>query len=354
MAEDIAAREGEIEQEQELYEHFKFEADKGQSLLRVDKFLMSRIDNVSRSKIQDAANAGSIIVNGNSVKPSYKVKPEDVISVMLPHPVREFKLIAEDIPIEVLYEDDDVIVVNKPSGMVVHPAYGNYYGTLVNALLFHFQQQSAEEKKGMGPGPYLVHRIDKDTSGILLSAKNEEAQMRLGKQFYRHTIERKYLALVWGDLKNDQGTITGNIGRSLKNRKVFTVFPDGDYGKTAITHYKVVERFGYVTLIECELETGRTHQIRVHLKYIGHPIFNDETYGGNEILKGTTFSKYRQFVENCFGICSRQVLHAKSLGFAHPVTGNRMYFEKNPPEDITLLLDKWRKYAVHKSSEGQA
>ncbi len=351
MSEDFALREEDIEQEQELYEHFRFEADKGQGLLRIDKFLMSRIVNVSRSKIQEAANSGNIVVNGSAVKPSYQVKPEDIISVMLPHPVREFKLIAEDIPIEVLYEDNDVIVVNKRAGMVVHPAYGNYYGTLVNALLFHFQQHPSPKKNGNEPGPYLVHRIDKDTSGVLLSAKNEESQMILGKQFYKHTIERKYLALVWGDFKENEGKISGNIGRSLKNRKVFTVFPQGDYGKSAVTHYKVVERFGYVTLIECELETGRTHQIRVHLKYIGHPIFNDETYGGNEILKGTTFSKYKQFVQNCFSICPRQVLHARSLGFIHPVNGTKMFFEKDPPEDILMLLEKWRKYAIHKSLE---
>ena len=261
-------------------------------------------------------------------------------------PVREFKLIPEEIPLDILYEDNDLIAINKPAGMVVHPAYGNYNGTLVNALLHHFQQNQKDSEEPVIP--YLVHRIDKDTSGVLLVAKNDEAQMKMGKQFFHHTIERKYRALVWGDVKEDEGTIEGNIGRSLKNRKVFTVFPNGEYGKDAITHYKVIEQFGYVTLIECQLETGRTHQIRVHLKYIGHTLFNDENYGGNEILKGTTFTKYKQFVNNCFKICPRQALHAKSLGFEHPITGEKLFFEQELPEDFSELLNKWRNYAIHK------
>ncbi|MBC8486033.1 MAG: RluA family pseudouridine synthase, partial [Bacteroidetes bacterium] len=249
---------------------------------------------------------------------------------------------------EILYEDNDVIVVNKVAGMVVHPAYGNYQGTLVNALIYHFHLTGEIQNKN-GAGPYLVHRIDKDTSGVIMAAKNEESQIKLGKQFYNHTLERKYVALVWGDVKEEQGTITGNIGRSLKNRKIFRVFPEGDYGKHAVTHYKVLERFGYVTLVECKLETGRTHQIRVHLKYIGHTLFNDETYGGNEILKGTTFTKYKQFVKNCFKICQRQALHAKSLGFIHPATREKMFFDTPLPPDMEEVLEKWRKYAVHKA-----
>ncbi len=338
---------GSQEEEQELYEHYRFIVDKGQGLLRIDKFLMSRIENVSRSKIQQAADAGNILVNEKVIKSSYKVKPDDVIMVMMSQPVREFKMIPENIPLNILYEDKYLIVVNKPAGMVVHPAYANYNGTLVNALLYHFQKAN-ENVDEVVSAPFLVHRIDKNTSGVLLIAKNEEAQMKLGRQFYYHTIERKYRALVWGDVKEDQGTIEGNIGRSLKNRKVFTVFPNGEYGKDAITHYKVVERFGYVTLVECQLETGRTHQIRVHLKYMRHTLFNDENYGGNEILKGTTFTKYKQFVNNCFKICPRQALHAKSLGFDHPVTGEKLFFEQPLPEDFSELINKWRNYAIHK------
>jgi 23S rRNA pseudouridine1911/1915/1917 synthase len=335
------------EDDNELFEHYRFDVDDGQSLLRIDKFLMSRIMNASRNKIQGAANAGYILVNNLPVKPSYKVKPADVVTVMMTQPLREIELIAEDIPIEILFEDKDLIVINKPAGMVVHPAYGNYNGTVVNALLGHFKNTIS----GIEPntnGPLLVHRIDKDTSGVMLIAKNEESQTRLSKQFFYHTIDRKYWAIVWGDIKEDEGTITGHIGRSAKNRKVFTVFPEGDHGKHAITHYKVIERLGYVTLIECVLETGRTHQIRVHLKYIGHPLFNDENYGGDEILKGTTFTKYKQFVSNCFKICPRQALHAKSLGFIHPINGNPVYFESVLPADMTELIAKWRNYAVHK------
>lgn len=334
------------EEEQELYEHHRFIVDKGQGLLRIDKFLILRLENVSRSKIQKAADAGNILVNDIVVKSSYKVKPDDIITVMMSQPVREFKLIAEDIPLDILYEDNDIIAINKPPGMVVHPAYGNYNGTLVNALLYHFQQNG--ENSVEIPTPFLVHRIDKGTSGVLLVAKNEDAQMKMGKQFFHHTIERKYQALVWGDVKEDKGTVVGNIGRSLKNRKVYSVFPNGEYGKEAITHYRVIERFGYVTLIECQLETGRTHQIRVHMKYIGHTLFNDENYGGNEILKGTTFTKYKQFVSNCFKICPRQALHARSLGFEHPISGERMFFEQPLPEDFSGLIEKWRNYAIHK------
>jgi len=336
------------EDDQELYEHFRFEADKGQGLLRVDKFLMARIENASRSKIQQAANAGNIFVNGIPVKPSYKVKPLDVITVMLTYPVREIQLIPEDIPLNIVFEDDHLLIINKKAGMVVHPAYGNYTGTLVNAVLFHIQNQENSTKSSQGP--FLVHRIDKDTSGLMVVAKNEEAQLKLGKQFHDHSISRKYVALVWGDIKEDTGTIVGNIGRSPNNRKVFTVYNDDEKGKHAVTHYRLIERLGYVSLVECELETGRTHQIRVHMKHIGHPLFNDETYGGNSILKGTTFTKYKQFVQNCFKICPRQALHAKILGFIHPVTGKELYFESELPEDMQQLVVKWRNYALHKIS----
>jgi len=337
------------EDEQELFEHFRFEVDKGQGLLRIDKFLMSRIMNASRTKIQDATNAGYILVNGNTVKPSYNIKPDDVITVMMTTPQREIELIPEDIPLDIRYEDWDLVVINKPAGMVVHPAYGNYRGTVVNALMGHFRNS---RKTKDGPViPYLVHRIDKDTSGLMLVAKNENAQVRLARQFFRHSIKRKYWAVVWGDFRSNSGTISGNIGRSIRDRKVFTVFPNGDAGKHAVTHFKVIERLGYVTLIECELQTGRTHQIRVHLKYIGHPLFNDETYGGNEILKGTTFAKYKQFVNNCFKLCPRQALHAKALGFVHPVKGNNLYFESELPKDMTELVDKWRNYAVHRIND---
>jgi 23S rRNA pseudouridine1911/1915/1917 synthase len=312
-------------------------------MLRIDKFLMARIENASRNKIQQAARAGNILVNGKPVKPSYKIKPLDTISIVLSHPPREIEIIAEDIPIEILYEDEDIIVVNKHAGLVVHPAYGNYTGTMVNALAYHMQFRSPDRAEGRTP--YLVHRIDKDTSGVLLVAKNELAQALLARQFYHHDIDRRYHALVWGDFDHDTGTITGHIGRSLQNRKVYAVFPDGSQGRQAVTHYKDIERFGYGTLVECRLETGRTHQIRVHFHYIRHPLFGDETYGGNIILKGTTFSKYKQFVENCFKILPRQALHARSLSFKHPSSGKIMFFESEIPEDMMTVLDKWRRYA---------
>jgi len=333
--------------ELDLYEHYRFEVDKGQGLLRIDKFLMDRIENASRSKIQAAANNGNILVNDSPVKPSYKVKPGDLIRILMEQPVRDIILIPEDIPLRVVYEDNDLIVVNKPAGMVVHPAYGNYTGTLVNALLFHFQKSGAMNSGSTGP--YLVHRIDKDTSGLMMVAKNEAAQVNLQRQFFYHTIDRKYHALVWGDLKNEAGTITGHIARSNANRKVFALFDETNRGKFSVTHYRVIERFGYVSLVECWLETGRTHQIRVHMQSIGHPLFNDETYGGNMILRGTTFSKYQQFVQNCFKICPRQALHAKVLGFDHPVTGVPLSFTSELADDFRDLLAKWRHYAQHKA-----
>jgi 23S rRNA pseudouridine1911/1915/1917 synthase len=331
-----------LEESQDLYEHFGLTVDKGQSLLRIDKFLMSRIENATRNKIQQAAHAGNILVNEKPVKPNYRVKPLDVISIVLSHPPREIEIIAENIPLEILYEDSDLIIVNKPAGIVVHPAYGNYRGTLVNALAYHLQEISPD--KAPGRTPCLVHRIDKDTSGVMIVAKNELAQAKLAAQFFHHTIDRHYLALAWGDFDTDKGTITGHIGRSNRDRKVFTVYADGSQGRHAITHYTVIERLGYVTLLDCKLETGRTHQIRVHFQYIRHPLFGDETYGGNVILKGTTFSKYKQFVNNCFEILPRQALHARSLAFTHPSTREWMQFQSEPPEDMATVLEKWRRY----------
>jgi 23S rRNA pseudouridine1911/1915/1917 synthase len=336
-------------EEQELFEHHRFVADKGQSILRIDKFLMARMESTSRNKIQTAAKAGNILVNDKVVKSNYKVKPQDIVTIVLAFPPREIELIPEDIPIEVVYEDAEILLVNKPAGLVVHPGHGNYTGTLVNALVYHFRDLPMQNGESVKPG--LVHRIDKNTSGILLIAKTEIAQSRLAKIFFDRKIDRLYHALVWGDLKEDEGTITGNIGRSLKNRQVMEVFPEGDHGKTATTHYRVLERFGYVTLVECKLETGRTHQIRVHFKYIGHPLFNDETYGGDRILKGTTFTRYKQFVQNCFSMCPRQALHAKTLGFLHPVTQERLFFDSQIPSDMQQLIDKWRHYAKHKAFE---
>lgn len=339
MSDDIT----EIEQD-ELYEHFKFTAAEGQEPLRVDKFLMNFIENATRNKIQQAVKAGNVLVNKRVVKANYKVKPNDIVRVVLAHPPHENLLVAEDIPIDIVYEDDDVIVVNKPAGMVVHPGHGNYNGTLVNGLIYHIENLP----KNSNERPGLIHRIDKDTSGLLVVAKTEYAMANLAKQFFDRATDRKYLALVWGNVEDDEGTITGNIGRSYKNRLQMDVFPDGEHGKHAVTHYKVVERFSYVTLVECKLETGRTHQIRAHFKHIGHTLFNDERYGGDKILKGTTFSKYKQFVENCFKVLPRQALHAKTLGFEHPKTKKWLEFDSELPEDFQDCLEKWRNYSVHK------
>ena len=333
-----------MEENQELFEHYKFEADKGQESLRVDKFLMNFIENASRNKIQQSARDGYVHVNGNPVKVNYKVKGGDIVTVEYKNPPRENELIPQDIPINIIYEDDDILIVNKEAGMVVHPGFGNWEGTLVNALAFHFKNLP---NMGDDTRPGLVHRIDKNTSGILIIAKNEKSMTVMGDKFANRDLNRRYLALVWGDMKEDEGIITGHIGRSLKNRKVMDVFPDGEFGKNAVTHWKAIERFGYTTLVECKLETGRTHQIRAHFKYIGHPLFNDEEYGGDRILKGTTFTKYKQFVQNCFKICDRQALHAKSLEFLHPITEKEMKFDSDLPEDFSILLDKWRKYATH-------
>lgn len=329
----------------DLYEHYRFVADPGQQPLRVDKYLMNRIENATRNKIQKAAKDGNIHVNDVAVKQNYKVKGGDLVQVLFEHPPYEYLLTPEDIPLDIVFEDDAVIVLNKPAGMVVHPGHGNYSGTLINALIYHFE--NLPNNSSNRPG--LVHRIDKDTSGLLVIAKTEEAMTHLSKQFFNKSTEREYLALVWGNVENDSGTIEGHIGRHPKNRLQNTVFEgeDEEKGKPAITHYKVLERLGYVSLLSCNLETGRTHQIRVHLKHIGHTLFNDERYGGDAILKGTHFSKYKQFVENCFKVMPRQGLHARTLGFEHPVTGKKLRFEAEIPEDMQLCIEKWRNYSKH-------
>ncbi|MCB8964729.1 MAG: RluA family pseudouridine synthase [Bacteroidales bacterium] len=335
-----ASLEESSDEQAELYEHFRIEVDKGQTLIRIDKFLADKIRNVSRNRIQSAADAGTILVNGKSIKSSYRVKPFDSISIVLAYPPREVDVKAEDIPLTIIYEDDELLLVDKPAGMVVHPAHGNYTGTLVNALLYHLRDVPLFSTGQVRPG--LVHRIDKNTSGILVIAKTELSMNRLAKQFFDHTISRRYVALVWGDMEADSGTITGHIGRSVRDRKKMQVFPDGDQGKHAITHWTVLERFGFVTLVECRLETGRTHQIRAHFEFIRHPLFSDEVYGGNKILRGNLTAKYKQFVENCFALCPRHALHAKSLGFTHPVSGQEMYFESQLPSDMEQLVAKWR------------
>lgn len=326
----------------ELYEHFRVVVDKGQSQVRVDKYLFERLVNSSRNRIQKAADAGLIMANGKPVKSSYKVKPCDVLTVMMDGPRYDNDIIPEDIPLDIVYEDNDLMVVNKPAGLVVHPGCGNYHGTLVNAIAWHLKDNPKYDPNDPQVG--LVHRIDKDTSGLLVVAKTPDAKTHLGLQFYNKTTKRKYNALVWGVVENNEGTIEGNIGRNPKDRMQMAVLSDPAQGKHAVTHYRVLERLGYVTLVECVLETGRTHQIRVHMKHIGHTLFNDERYGGNEILKGTHFSKYKQFVNNCFETCPRQALHAMTLGFVHPRTGEEMFFTSPLPEDMTNLIDKWRNY----------
>jgi 23S rRNA pseudouridine1911/1915/1917 synthase len=337
----------EHEAEQQLFEHHKVIADKGQGLLRVDKFLTNHIEALSRSKIQEAADCGYLRVNGKAVKSNYKVKPFDAVTIEFEQPKRELKIIPEDIPLDIIFEDDDLIVINKPPGLVVHPGHGNYTGTLVNALAFHFKELPLFQSQDPRPG--LVHRIDKDTSGLLVIAKNELAKNSLARQFFDKTTKRLYKAIVWGVPKETEGTVSSYIGRNLKDRKVMHVFPDDEHGKWAVTHYKVHEELGYCSVIECRLETGRTHQIRVHMKHIGHTIFNDSTYGGDRVLRGTTFSKYKQFVTNCFGVCPRQCLHAQTLGFIHPRTGEQMLFESAVPADMQSLIDKWRIYVSHRS-----
>ena len=333
--------------EEELFEHYKIISDPGQEIIRIDKFLLDRLPNTSRNKIQNAAKNGTVLVNGEKVKQNYKIKPHDEVSIVLPYPVREIELIPQDIPIVIEYEDDSLVVVHKPSNMVVHPGYGNYTGTLVNALVFHFDNLPYRIQDYFGR-PGLVHRLDKNTTGLMVVAKTELALTKLAKQFYDRTTERRYHALVWGDVK-ENGTVIGNIGRSLKNRKVMTVFPDGDHGKHSVTQYKVLEQFGLVTLIECKLETGRTHQIRAHMKHIGHPLFNDNEYGGDSIVRGTPSSKYKKFIENCFDLIDGQALHAKTLGFEHPVTGEYLRFDSKLSLGFEAILQKWRTYTLPES-----
>ena len=330
--------------EDEFYEHFRFIADKGQGLLRVDKFLVDRIENASRNRIQSAADSGFIRANEKSVKSNYKVKPNDVITVVMDRPRRELEIIPEDIPLKIVYEDNDLMVIDKPPGLVVHPGHGNYTGTMMNAIAWRLKDNPDFESKDPRLG--LVHRIDKDTSGLLVVAKNPDAKTHLGIQFFNKTTHRKYIALVWGIVKEEDGRIEGNLGRDPKDKMRMIVFPDGEHGKPAVTHYHLLERLGYVSLVECRLETGRTHQIRVHMKYIGHTLFNDERYGGNEILKGNHHTKYKQFIRNCFEVCPRQALHAQTLGFIHPGTGKQMFFESPVPEDFNQLVEKWRNYII--------
>lgn len=333
----------------QLYEHFRVVVDKGQAMTRIDKYLFERIVNASRNRIQKAAEAGYVMANGKPVKSNYKVKPMDVLTVMMDRPRYENEIIPEDIPLDIVYEDEALMVINKPAGLVVHPGHGNYHGTLVNALAWHLRDNPDYDANDPQVG--LVHRIDKNTSGLLVVAKTPDAKTSLGLQFYNKTTRRRYQALVWGIVEEDQGTIVGNIARNPRDRMQMAVFSDPEIGKHAVTHYNVLERIGYVTLVECILETGRTHQIRVHMKHIGHVLFNDERYGGHEILKGTHFSKYKQFVNNCFDICPRQALHAMTLGFKHPVTGEEMNFTSPLPEDMTLLIDKWRGYISNRDLE---
>ena len=345
MENDKPSTPEELSSSDSLYEHYAFTADPGQSPLRVDKFLMARIENATRNKIQQAAKAGSIFVADNVVKSNYKVKGGDAVKVLFSHPPYENLLVPEPIPLDIIFEDEVLVVLNKPAGLVVHPGHGNYSGTLLNGLLHHFKQLP----KNANDRPGLVHRIDKDTSGLLVVAKTDTAMTHLAKQFFDKTSERKYTALVWGDVKEDAGTIKGAIGRHPKNRLQMAVFEDNSQGKEAVTHYQVMERFGYVTLLECQLETGRTHQIRAHMKHFGHTLFNDARYGGDSILKGTSFSKYKQFVENCFTLLPRQALHAKTLGFIHPVSGKLMQFDSSLPDDFISAVEKWRHYAQHKN-----
>ena len=333
------------DEDDELFEHHRIVVDGRQGLIRIDKFLMDRLSNVTRTKIQNGIHDGFVKVNDKPIKPNHKIHPEDVITVSFPEPPRDTEVKPENIPLNIVYEDEHLLVINKAAGMVVHPAFNNWTGTLVNALVYHFQ--NLPEMKGNVGRPGLVHRIDKDTSGLLVIAKTEAAITELAKQFFNHSIERTYWALVWGELEKESGTINVNVGRSLKDRRVTTAFPEADFGRTAITHYKVLKSMRYVSLVECKLETGRTHQIRAHMKYIGHPLFNDAMYGGDQVLKGTTFSKYKQFIDNCFKIIPRQALHAKTLGFVHPATKKFMQFDSELPSDFKEVMEKWDHYVKY-------
>ena len=328
----------------ELFQRFQFTADKGQEPYRVDKFLMNRIEGATRNKLQQAINAGLILVNNKEVKQNYKIKAFDHVTVYSDMAPESTEVVPEKLPLNIVYEDEEVMIINKPAGLVVHPGSGNFTGTLLNGVAFYLREKNPSVNAETLPRFGLVHRIDKNTSGLLVLAKTDKALSNLAKQFFDHTVKRKYIALVWGDVEKDTGTIRAHIGRNLRYRKLFEAYPEGDHGKEAITHYKVIERLNYVTVVECVLETGRTHQIRVHMKYVGHPLFNDDFYGGDKIMKGTVYSKYKQFVDNCFAICSRQALHAKTLGFIHPSTGKEMNFEADLPDDISAVIDKWRNY----------
>ncbi len=340
-----------ISENEELYEKLVLEVDKGQEPLRIDKFIMMRIEGATRNKIQQAIENEWVLVNDKPVRSNYKIKPSDKIIVFDNKSPDTTEIIPENIPLNIVFEDDHLMIVDKPAGMVVHPGSGNYSGTLVNGIAYHFQEKNNEKHEVPLSRLGLVHRIDKNTSGLLVVAKSPKAMNDLAKQFFDHTVYRRYVALVWGDFEGEEGTVTGHVGRHQRFRKLFTTYPDGEHGKEAITHYKVLERFNYVTLIECRLETGRTHQIRVHMQHIGHPLFNDDFYGGDKIVKGTIFSKYKQFVENCFAICPRQALHAKELGFIHPSTRKPLRFESNIPTDMQQVIDKWRNYVFHKRPE---
>jgi 23S rRNA pseudouridine1911/1915/1917 synthase len=328
----------------ELFERFSFRIDKGQETLRIDKYLMNRIEGATRNKLQQAMNAGLVLVNGKTIRPNYKIKPLDEIIVYSDMSPEDTDVVPEELPLNIVFEDDQLMILNKPAGMVVHPGSGNYSGTLLNGVAWYLRQEDPAITTDVLPRFGLVHRIDKNTSGLLVLAKTEQAMRHLAKQFFDHTVKRQYRALVWGDILKDEGTIRAHVGRHKRFRKQFEAYPEGDYGKEAITHYRVLERFGYVTLVECILETGRTHQIRVHMKYIGHPLFNDDFYGGDKIVKGTVYAKYKQFVENCFALCPRQALHAKTLGFIHPVSLEEMNFDSALPEDMSKVIEKWRKY----------
>jgi 23S rRNA pseudouridine1911/1915/1917 synthase len=331
----------------ELYERFTLVIDKGQEPIRIDKFLTNRIEGATRNKLQQALNLGMVQVNGVAVKPNYKIKPQDSIVIYSDLSPEDTDVVPEEMKLDIVYEDADLMVINKPAGMVVHPGSGNYSGTLLNGVAYYLQKQNPKISEESLPRFGLVHRIDKNTSGLLVLAKTDKAMRHLAKQFFDHTVQREYRALVWGDVENEKGTIVAHVGRNLRYRKLFEAYPEGDYGKEAITHYEVLEKFGYVTLVRCILETGRTHQIRVHMKYIGHPLFNDDTYGGDKIVKGTIYAKYKQFVDNCFELCNRQALHAKTLGFIHPTTEKPMYFDTELPQDIHAVIEKWRAYSTN-------
>jgi 23S rRNA pseudouridine1911/1915/1917 synthase len=344
----LSAEELTTDGSEELYERLHLKVDKGQEPLRIDKFLVQRIENASRNKIQKALEAGMVLVNNREVSPNYKIRPQDEIIMYSDKEVQGEEIIPEQMPLNIEYEDPDVMIINKPPGLVVHPASGNYSGTLINGVAWYLQQKYGAIDEQSLPRFGLVHRIDKNTSGLMVLAVTEKAVRSLAKQFFDHSVRRQYMALVWGDLAEDAGTVIAHVGRHQRFRKLFDAYPEGEHGKEAITHYKVLERFGYVTLVQCVLETGRTHQIRVHMQHIGHPLFNDDTYGGDKIVKGTVFSKYRQFVDNCFAICPRQALHAKTLGFVHPGTGKEMLFESELPQDMLQVVNKWRAYTENK------